>query len=117
MRRGACVVLPWLCVSTAWAQIEAQPGLRDIEQEEKARRDEKGPPRLTKPPRLIHQIPPVYPDAARAERRQGAVLLRITIDEEGYVARIDVLQSAGVDLDDAAMGAVANFVFEPAEVD
>jgi TonB family protein len=74
-------------------------------------------PRLTKPPKLVHQVPPVFPDSARAEGRQGTVMLRITIDEEGYVQRVDVLQSAGEDLDHAAMGAVGNFVFEPAEVD
>ncbi|MEW5853626.1 MAG: TonB-dependent receptor [Myxococcota bacterium] len=96
----------------AHAQIEAQPGMRDVEKQQ----EPEEPPRLTKPPRLVHQVPVIYPESAKAERRQGAVTLRITIDEEGYVQRVDILQSAGVDLDYAAMGAVANFVFEPAEV-
>jgi len=103
----------------AAAQLEPQPGLRDAEEEELLRKEQEKQrqPRLTKPPRLIYQIPPVYPEAARAERRQGTSVLRITIDDEGYVSRLDVLQSAGLDLDYAAMGAVANYVFEPAEVD
>ncbi|MEW5847251.1 MAG: TonB-dependent receptor [Myxococcota bacterium] len=105
--------------SLASAQIEQQPEWREMEEQERQRAEEeaKGPPKLTKPPKLVHQVPVIYPESARVEKRQGTAVLRITIDEEGYVQRLDVLQSAGADLDYAAMGAVANFVFEPAEVD
>lgn len=109
-----------LNAGVALAQIEQQPGMRDLEEQERRQREaeeQARQPRLTKPPRIIYQIPPVYPDSARAEKRQGSVLLRLTIDEEGYISRVDVLQSAGKDLDWAAMGAVTNFAFEPAEAD
>ncbi|OGQ20174.1 MAG: hypothetical protein A2138_03515, partial [Deltaproteobacteria bacterium RBG_16_71_12] len=57
---------------------------------------------------------PIYPEEARAAGRAGEVVLRIVIDEEGLVERLDVQQSAGLDLDWAAMGAATNFVFAPA---
>src|SRR5215203_5152721 len=86
-RRGlqaALALSSLLAAARGSAQIESQPDWRDVQEAERKRREQKGPPRLTKPPKLTYQVPPVYPDAARKERRQGTTVLRLTIDEEGY---------------------------------
>src|SRR4051794_21539822 len=109
-----------LACALAWggaarAQIEQQPR-PDDEQKPPA---PPPPPTLQKPPELISSEQAVYPDEARAANKAGDVILRIIIDEEGNVARIDVIQSAGDDdaghaLDYSAMGAATNFLFAPA---
>jgi len=99
--------------SSARAQLEPQP--TDFTAEEKPK--PKAPPKLTKPPELLEAMEPDYPPAAREEGRMGDVVMFIAIDAEGLVSRIEVKQSAGEDLDWAAMGAVSNFVFSPAEFD
>jgi TonB family protein len=95
------------------AQIEAQPGWREKQRDQ----EERPAPRMTKAPRILRQVSPVFPESAQREGRTGDVVVRITVDQEGLVARVDVLESAGSDLDWAVMGAVAGFLFEPAEVD
>lgn len=85
------------------------------------------PPRLEKPPELLAPADPLYPEEARAAGRTGDVVMRIVIDEEGLVERVDVVQSAGLPagdgapadalglaLDWSAMGAAASFIFAPA---
>jgi TonB family protein len=77
---------------------------------------------MERPPELLDNVDPVYPEAARAAGRMGAVVVRMVINDEGLIDRIDVTQSAassphddlGLALDWAAMGAVANFSFIPA---
>ncbi len=72
-------------------------------------------------PRLIPgtRVRPVYPDAARGERRQGKVFLRAIIDEEGRV-RAPVILKVGPgdeDLAAAAIDAVLQWRYEPATLD
>ncbi|MEW5847431.1 MAG: TonB family protein [Myxococcota bacterium] len=72
---------------------------------------------LTRPPRILQKVEAVYPESARRERREGVVHMRVTIDEEGHVSDVHVVGSAGADLDAAAMDAVRQFHFSPAEID
>lgn len=96
-----------LFAGAAWAQLEPQP-----------RAEELPPPlpaaRLETPPELVAGADPIYPEEARIGGRGGDVVLRITIDSEGLVERVDVVQSSGVDLDWSALGAATNFQFAPA---
>lgn len=94
----------------AQAQLEQQPTEFEDSSPKKA-------PQLTRPPELIESVDPIYPEAAQREGRSGQVTLQITIDAAGGVTRLDVVTSAGADLDFAAMGAAANFWFLPAEID
>lgn len=55
----------------------------------------------------------VYPTAAKAEGRQGKVRLQVIVDEEGNPEQITVLESAGSDLDTAAIMAMIGSRFEP----
>jgi TonB family protein len=65
-----------------------------------------------KPPKLIKQIPPVYPEAARKAGIEGIVILEATTDTYGRVASVKVLRSITA-LDQAAMDAVKQWVYEP----
>jgi len=96
----------------ARAQIEAQPDFERKTEEG----DVPAAPSMS-PPRLIHRVDPSYPPAALSEGRKGVVVLRITLDEQGQVQRVDVDTSAAPDLDDAALGAACGFGFEPGRVD
>lgn len=58
---------------------------------------------------------PEYPEKARREGKEGTVLLRVLVDEEGNSKSIEVNRSSGVKaLDYAAMGTVRRWRFEPA---
>src|SRR5687767_4839439 len=107
-----CLIAVLLDVSVARAQIESQP---DFDKKESV--DTPPPQQAITPPRLVQRADPVYPPQALKEGRKGVVVLKVTIDEYGEVTRVDVEESAGGDLDEAAMGAVCNFRFDPARVD
>ncbi len=112
---GAVVAVIGMWATSARAQLEPQhrvPG------------DEAVPPlpptRLDTAPELVNGADPVYPEEARLAGRAGDVVLRIVIDGDGSVGRVDVTSLPLVDgvADDiarslgwAAMGAATNFEF------
>ncbi|MSR42796.1 MAG: energy transducer TonB [Pedosphaera sp.] len=58
---------------------------------------------------------PRYPAAARREKLEGLVLLRVEVSEEGTALKVEVEQSSGhKSLDTAAVDAVQRWHFEPA---
>jgi TonB family protein len=65
-----------------------------------------------KPPKLIQQVDPVYPEIARQAQVSGVVVLEATIDVNGRVAAVRVLKSIPL-LDQAAVDAVRQWVYEP----
>jgi periplasmic protein TonB len=77
------------------------------------------------PPTLIPARPirgsaanrdPAYPDAARRRGEQGRVMLRVDVSAGGAPISVTPLQSSGFPrLDDAAVAAVRQWRFEPAE--
>jgi TonB family protein len=74
-------------------------------------------PRLTKPPKLVKFVEAPYPEQEKAAGRTASVVLQIAISTTGSVDDARVLESAGAAFDEAALGAVRGFVFEPAELD
>lgn len=61
---------------------------------------------------------PPYPRLARRAGEQGTVLLRLELDPEGRVARVEVLESSGFErLDRAARETLAGWRFEPRRED
>lgn len=59
-------------------------------------------------------LPPAYPRSALAQRREGTVVLRLTIDEAGAVTRVAIAQTSGhADLDEAATAAAARWKYSP----
>jgi protein TonB len=68
---------------------------------------------VERPPRLVRQTKPVYPQEAFRTRVDGEVLLEIVIDAYGKVAQARVLRSIPL-LDASAIEAVYEWRFEPA---
>ena len=70
------------------------------------------------PPALVKSVDPVYPDADRKAGNQGEVMLRVLISADGTVQRVSVLNSdVSPAMEQAAIDAVKQFVFEPAKKD
>ena len=63
-------------------------------------------------PKLIKEVPPVYPEIARVACVQGVVILGIKINEAGKVVDVIVLRSIPL-LDQAAIDSVRQWVYEP----
>lgn len=60
---------------------------------------------------------PNYPEAARRAGKEGRVLLRVLVDEEGRSKTIDINQSSGSEvLDQAAAEAMKRWRFHPARL-
>ncbi len=74
-------------------------------------------PKLTKLPKLVHFQEAPYPESEKAEGKTASVILQIAIDDKGKVVDAVVQQGAGPAFDAAALEAVKQFLFEPAEID
>jgi TonB family protein len=68
------------------------------------------------PPKLVKEVPPVYPEIARQSKVEGVVILGVKTDEEGRVKDFIVLRSIPL-LDQAAIDAVRQWVYEPMVID
>jgi TonB family protein len=65
------------------------------------------------PPVLRVQVDPEYPERARMQRLQGAVLLAIEVWPDGRAHNVRVERGLGLGLDERAVEAVKNWEFEP----
>ncbi len=73
---------------------------------------------LTRPPELVEFVPAEYPPEAEAAGVAGSVLLSIVIGEDGAVRRAEVVDPGPhPGFGPAALHAVAQFRFRPAEID
>ncbi len=69
-------------------------------------------------PAYSRNPPPVYPARARQRRWEGTVLLEVSVNAQGLPATVQVkTTSSFAVLDEAAVEAVRQWVFEPARVD
>ncbi len=67
-------------------------------------------------PVFRNQVQPTYPLSARRFNREGKVLLRLTIDEDGALKNIEVLEDPGYGFADAAVQALKKSSFQPAKI-
>jgi TonB family protein len=74
-------------------------------------------PVLTRAPTLVHFVEADYPPEAKAAGQQAAVVLQVDLAADGHVTAVTVQTSAGPAFDAAAIAAVRQFVFTPAEID
>jgi protein TonB len=66
-------------------------------------------------PEFRHAPTPVYPEAARKDGKEGQVLLRVLVDEEGQSKIVEINRSSGSPiLDQAAAEAIKRWRFAPA---
>ena len=64
---------------------------------------------------VTRRVEPVYPPASRRLDEQGAVRLRVLVDERGRPREVQIAKSSGFDrLDEAAVTAVRRWQFSPA---
>jgi TonB family protein len=68
-------------------------------------------------PRKINAAPATYTEEARKARLQGVVVLLATINEEGVVEDIEVIQGLPLGLTEQAIEALRQWTFEPATLD
>jgi iron complex outermembrane receptor protein len=66
------------------------------------------------PPVVVHHVDAVYPPSALGERKHADVVLTVTVDADGHVSKVDVVESGGQDLDEAATVAAREWTFVPA---
>jgi iron complex outermembrane recepter protein len=68
-----------------------------------------------KPPTVVTHVDAEYPPSALKERKHADVVLVVTVDADGHVSKVTVLQSSGgSDLDEAAVIAARQWTFTPA---
>jgi len=66
------------------------------------------------PPRQLNRVEPRYPDDAKKRGIEGAVLLKLTIDSDGAVSNVELLDSLSPSTDAAAVEAARRLRFSPA---
>jgi TonB family protein len=70
------------------------------------------------PPSVVQHVDAVYPPSALPTREHADVVLALTVDVDGHVSKVDVLESSGAaDLDEAAVVAARQWTFVPAKRD
>jgi TonB family protein len=79
-----------------------------------ARAAEPAPAAAVTPPVVVRHVDAVYPPSALAQAKDADVVLALTVDVDGHVSKVDVLQSGGADLDEAAIVAGRQWTFVPA---
>jgi TonB family protein len=107
MTRGAPLLL---ALALASAAVPAGPAAAQP-------KPAKAAPKLTKAPKLITFVEAPYPESERAGGASATVKLQVAISAAGTVDAVVVKESAGAAFDAAAIEAVRQFVFEPAEID
>jgi len=83
-------------------QSEIEKGILILEEDER--------------PKLIKKMDPIYPESARKEGIKGEIIVQVTIDIYGRVEIVKILKSIP-ELDDSAVEAVKQWVYEPYLVD
>lgn len=110
MRRIALLPCLALTLLAAPHAAQAQNASLSGSGEEAAR------PRLTKPPKLAKFVEAPYPEAEKASGRTASVTVQIAISATGTVDAVKVIESAGPAFDQAAVAAIQQFLFDPAEI-
>lgn len=66
-------------------------------------------------PRVLSEVRPVYPKAAKEKHLEGSVALSVLIDEKGNVRQVDFLEGEEI-FKNEALEAMKKFKFSPANV-
>jgi len=67
----------------------------------------------TDKPKLVKRIDPIYPKELRKQGIQGTVILEVTTDINGVPKKVEVLKSENSLLNQSAIDAVKQWVYEP----
>jgi TonB family protein len=110
-RGGAFEVVPELTEKRA-VQLKQEEGARTGFQQELAGCQPSASGGRIRPPRKIKDVKPIYPDTMREAGTAGKVLLKATIATDGTVRDVQVVKSVHPDLDNAAVEAVRQWLFD-----
>lgn len=66
-------------------------------------------------PELLEYVQAEYPPEAFAKGQEAEVLAEIQIDENGFVTKVQVIEPVGSGFDEAAVDAIYQFLFKPAQ--
>jgi protein TonB len=69
---------------------------------------------VEKMPQIIKQVKPEYPELAMRAGLEGKVWVKIWVDKEGKVRKVEVVKSDAEIFNDAAVQAAKEFLFTPA---
>lgn len=105
---GLLVALSLLTPVSAFAQGGTRVG--------DAAKGDESERKLTKSPKLLEKKNAEYTDEALEKRIEGTVKMKLTVDEEGNVTKVEILEGLGHGLDEAAREAAKDFKFRPAEI-
>lgn len=72
---------------------------------------------VTQMPKLLSEVRIPYPQEAKQNGIQGAVVMDLLIDAAGQVRQVEFLEGPGYGLNEAAMTAVRGFRFSPALIE
>ena len=78
-----------------------------------ARQEDYRPGNGIETPKLVREVKPQYTARAMEAKVQGSVLMECVVEPDGSVGRITVLQSLDPDLDQQAIEALQQWLFEP----
>jgi TonB family protein len=80
-----------------------------------ANAQEPDPAQAVTPPQVLTHVDAVYPASALRARKHADVVLAVTVDANGHVSNVEVLDSGGEDVDEAAVIAARQWTFVPAQ--
>ena len=69
------------------------------------------------PPKLLKKVEPKYTPEAKDAKIEGAVVIKVVVTTEGKADNIEVVKGLDPGLDQNAMDAVAQWVFQPGTKD
>ena len=64
-------------------------------------------------PRALRKVNPSYPEKARRNRKEGTVTLELTVNKDGSVSGVHVVNGVDKEIDRAAVDAVSQWKFDP----
>ena len=116
--------LAWPCATPALAGEEPADAARDLGTQATATATKEAPEDtadfriVDEIPKLVKQVPPKYPKAARKRGEQGTVYVRALVKKDGTLLQVTVPSGKGAspELDKAAVDAVSQWTFMPAKV-
>jgi TonB family protein len=66
------------------------------------------------PPKVLHTVDPQFSEQARKAKFNGIVLINLIVDTNGMPQNVHILRGVGMGLDEKAVEAVKQYVFQPA---
>ena len=70
---------------------------------------------ISQMPRVLSEVKPIYPQIAKDNKKEGAVVLNVLIDEKGVVRQVEVIEGDAI-FKNEALEAMRKFKFSPALV-